>query len=74
MSDAEQQVQAQDDAAVEAANAQLVQEEAATTEAVTPEQLGVETVAASEGLAQENQEDVGDTVPAESADSSEVFQ
>ena len=76
MSDAQQEVQAQDDAAVEAANAQLVQEEASTTEAVTPEQLGVETVAQSEGLAQpvaqEQQEDVGDTVSAESADTGGV--
>ena len=72
MSDAEQQVQAQDDAGALQADAQIVEQEAATTEAVTPEQLGAETVAQSEGLAQEQQENVADTVSAQSADTGAV--
>ena len=42
------------------------------TEAITPEEVGVETVAASEGLATAQAENVADTVPAESVDPAAV--
>jgi hypothetical protein len=60
MTDAQQEVQAQDNIGAEQADAQLVQQEAATTEPVTAQELGEQTVSQSEGLA--------DAVPAQSAD------
>ena len=63
---AQQEVQAQDDAGALQADAQIVQQEAATTEPVTAEQVGEQTVAESEGLAQpQEQQDVANTVPVE---------
>lgn len=63
---AQQEVQAQDNAGALQADAQIVQQEAATTEPVTAEQVGEQTVAQSEGLAQpQEQQDVANTVPVE---------
>lgn len=72
--DAQQEVQAQDNVGALQADAQVVAQEAATTEVVTPETLGAQTVAQSEGLAQPVQEQahVADTVPAQSADTGAV--
>jgi len=65
--DAQEQVQMQDDAGVAEANAQLVEQEAATTEPVTVQELGEQTVSQSEGLSDAVPlEPVADTVVADS--------